>query len=345
MSLTLMGIVALGMTVSPLRGNRFAITLRAAAERLTARWRPKRPVGATLSGMDAFMARRKAPVVIAAWMLAGSAFVGFVAFAKHEDPAVLYAKGLSHFQNDEHARSRELFARVIAGYPETASASNASYFQAVTYFKQREFQQAAEAFQGLIRRYPESQWVPEASYHLALCAAELEGEEHARPAFELVIAKFPTTRWAEYARTRLSEPDAVAGRGAAGPGDAYGEAMTFFDRGAYAEARTLFASVIEPDPSSRRAELAAYFYAVSFFKEARFRETIDEFTRFINAYAGSDYVPEASYHIGLSHEQLREPGKAREAFENVIRSYPDSRWAGYAKERLRERAIAQSQLG
>jgi outer membrane protein assembly factor BamD (BamD/ComL family) len=51
------------------------------------------------------------------------------------------------------------------------------------------------------------------------------------------------------------------------------------------------------------------------------------------------------YHIALSHAHLREPAQARAAFERVIRDFPNSRWAGYSKERLRDRLIAQPELG
>jgi TolA-binding protein len=175
--------------------------------------------------------------------------------------------------------------------------------------------------------------------------AALEGPAQARPAYELVIAKFPTSRWAEYASTRLAEITGSPGQGGAGSRDIYGEAMARFDRGAYQDARDLFARVVEADPSARIGELAAYFIAVSYFKEGRFRDTIGEFETFVNAYAGSDLVPEAYYHVALSHSNLQEPAMAREVFEGVIRDFPDSRWAGYSKERLRERIVAQSELG
>jgi TolA-binding protein len=345
MGLTIMGVGLVGFAVPPLRGNRLTMRLHAAAQRAAARLRTSVSIGRIVPGLDEVVARRKVPLVISAWSLAGGLFLGVVAVAKSEDPAVLYAEALSRFGKEEYHASRQLFARVINGHPETASASNASYFNAVTYFKEGDYRRAAEAFQRLTQRYPESHWVPEAYYHLALCAAALEGPTHAREAYELVIARFPTTRWAEYARARLTETTDSPGRGPAGSNDLYGEAMTLFDRGAYPDARALFKRVVEADPSARMGELAAYFVAVSYFKEGRFQDTIGEFETFIDAYAGSDLVPEAYYHIALSYTNLQEPVKAREVFEGVIRDFPESRWAGYSKERLRERVVAQSELG
>jgi TolA-binding protein len=345
LGLTIMGVGLIGFAVPPLRGNRLTTRVHAAVQRRTARLRAAARIGGIAPRLEDILARRKVPLVISAWTLAAGLFMGFVAAAKSEDPAVLYAEALSRFDASDYAASRELFARVIEGHPETASASNASYFNAVTYFKQAEYRQAAAAFQRLTQRYPESHWVPEAYYHLALCAAALEGPAQARRAYELVIARFPATRWADYARTRLTETADAPGQHAAGSHDLYGAAMAFFDRGAYPDAREGFARIVESDPSSRAGELAAYFIAVSYFKEARFRDTINEFEKFITGYSGSDYVPEAFYHIAVSHSNLQEPATAREVFEGVIRDFPDSRWAGYSKERLRERVVAQSELG
>jgi tol-pal system protein YbgF len=345
MGLTILGVGLIGLAVPPLRGNRVSMALQAAARREAASLRASVNIGRIVPGLGEALARRKVPVVISAWTLVGGLFVGFVAAAKSEDPAILYADALGWFEQGHYDASRELFARVITAYPETASASNASYFNAVTYFKQGAYPQAAEAFRQLTQRYPESHWVPEAYYHLALCADALDGPEQGRRAYETVIAKFPATRWAEYARARLAERPGAPPRGGSEAGDRYAEAMALFDNGAYPEARAAFQRVVEMDPSARMGEVAAYFVAVSWFKEARFRETIDEFERFINAYPGSEYLPEAFYHIAMSHAFVHEPEKARTAFEGVIRDFPSSRWADYSKERLRESAAAQSELG
>ena len=54
----------------------------------------------------------------------------------------------------------------------------------------------------------------------------------------------------------------------------------------------------------------------------------------IRDYPNSDQLPEAWYKVGISYDRLGQVEKAREAFDYVVRTYPDSDAGRLAKQNL-----------
>jgi tetratricopeptide (TPR) repeat protein len=111
----------------------------------------------------------------------------------------------------------------------------------------------------------------------------------------------------------------------------YNRGKELLERGDYEEARTLLAEAIEEFPLSPVCDFTLYLYAVSFFKQGNWGETIVAFQRLVDQYPESRLVAEAYYHMGLCQIHLDRPQDAHKLFNRVIKDFPDSRWAALAK--------------
>jgi soluble lytic murein transglycosylase len=61
----------------------------------------------------------------------------------------------------------------------------------------------------------------------------------------------------------------------------------------------------------------------------------------ITGYPKGDRVPDAYYKMGLALAATKQPDRAREAYETLLKLYPDSELAGLAKQRLAAMARAK----
>ena len=68
----------------------------------------------------------------------------------------------------------------------------------------------------------------------------------------------------------------------------------------------------------------------------KYEPAIAAFDTVIRNYSRSSEVPDAYVRKGTALKTLRQPDKAREAFEFVIKNYPDSVAATVAQQRLQE---------
>ncbi len=87
----------------------------------------------------------------------------------------------------------------------------------------------------------------------------------------------------------------------------------------------------EPEAAEWAVPLGAYLeYA------GRLDEAIAEYERVIDQFPHSVAAPRALYVMGDTYQnQLKDPAKAREAYQTLIERYPDSGYVVYAKERLK----------
>ena len=83
--------------------------------------------------------------------------------------------------------------------------------------------------------------------------------------------------------------------------------------------------------------------AASRFTEAEyfFSGSATAYEKVIRDYTTSDILPEAWYKVGISYDRLGQADKAREAFEFVVKTYPDSNAATLAKQELARQEPAQ----
>ena len=117
--------------------------------------------------------------------------------------------------------------------------------------------------------------------------------------------------------------------------DLYAEAEAALQAGEYLEAGRLFDEVERQHPYSDFARQAQLNSAVSAYRDLRYDEAIIALDRFIDLYPGSDDVPYALYLKAVSfYEQISDVRRdqdmtrlALDAFNTLIRRFPDSAWA------------------
>ncbi|MEN8160405.1 MAG: outer membrane protein assembly factor BamD, partial [Myxococcota bacterium] len=91
-----------------------------------------------------------------------------------------------------------------------------------------------------------------------------------------------------------------------------------FDALDYPGTRTYMSAVAERFPRHERAPRAAYFFAVSYWREEDPLRTIREFEALLAEFPESRQEGAAYYHIGLSYRLLHRPEEARVALERAV---------------------------
>jgi TolA-binding protein len=125
----------------------------------------------------------------------------------------------------------------------------------------------------------------------------------------------------------------------------FNHAIVLKDQGRYAQAREGFRVASHELGSSDRAQAAAYYVAITYYLEQSDTEAIDAFEDLIRRFPLSGRVPEAEYHIGLCLLRSGQKERGVEALQALRERFPDTQWAGYAAERLREHSPAPPDPG
>jgi outer membrane protein assembly factor BamD len=122
----------------------------------------------------------------------------------------------------------------------------------------------------------------------------------------------------------------------------YSEAKKRLDRGRYEEAAIFFSEVERQHPYSvwaRRAQLMAAF---SYYMAQKYPDSVSAAQRFLTIHPGNKDAPYANYLIAMSYYQQIEDvtrdqkitQQASDSFNELIRRYPQSRYAMDARLKL-----------
>ncbi|MBA4748808.1 MAG: outer membrane protein assembly factor BamD [Sphingopyxis sp.] len=122
----------------------------------------------------------------------------------------------------------------------------------------------------------------------------------------------------------------------------YRAAQDRLDRGNYALAAGLFDEVERQHPYSPWARRAQLMSAFSYYMDREYTPSIESAQRFLSIHPGNKDAPYAYYLIALSYyEQISDitrdqkiTDQARNALGEVIRRYPDTRYAADARLKL-----------
>jgi tol-pal system protein YbgF len=101
---------------------------------------------------------------------------------------------------------------------------------------------------------------------------------------------------------------------------------------------TGFRGYIASFPKSDMADDAQVLIGNSYLQDGKYEKAIEAYDVAIRTYANGNAIPEAYYKKGLAHRGLRQLDQARQAFESVIKTYPQSAEAGLARQSLAQMA-------
>lgn len=122
----------------------------------------------------------------------------------------------------------------------------------------------------------------------------------------------------------------------------YTAAKTAMDRGDYEQGAKLFDEVERQHPYSVWARRAQLMSAFNYYLAEKYTDAINSARRFVTIHPGNAEAPYAEYLIAMSYYQQipdvtrdQSPtASAQEAFGELIRRYPDSRYASDARLKL-----------
>ena len=147
-------------------------------------------------------------------------------------------------------------------------------------------------------------------------------------------------------------PMAGCARGGKGPKDTayvardvsslYTAAKRSMDRGDYDQAAKLFDEVERQHPYSVWARRAQLMSAFNYYLASKYTDAINSAQRFVTIHPGNAEAPYAQYLIAMSYyQQIDDVNRdqtntqqASEAFNDLIRRYPDTRYAADARIKL-----------
>ncbi len=135
------------------------------------------------------------------------------------------------------------------------------------------------------------------------------------------------------AATQPAAP-AVAAPGGMSAQRMFDTAMSDYFGGDFKLAISGFQGYIRTYPTAPAAAHAQYYIGESLFHLQQYQEALTEYGRVLDAYKTSEWVPEALYKQGQSYERLKDVPRARQAYDLVVKSFPDTNAAIRAKERL-----------
>ncbi len=125
-------------------------------------------------------------------------------------------------------------------------------------------------------------------------------------------------------------------------GTLYNAAKRTMDAGDYEQAAKLFDEVERQHPYSEWARRAQLMSAFNYYLAKKYTDAVSSASRFVSIHPGNADAPYAQYLIGMSYfEQMEDVTRdqsttqlAKNAFGELVRRYPGSRYATDAREKL-----------
>jgi tol-pal system protein YbgF len=119
----------------------------------------------------------------------------------------------------------------------------------------------------------------------------------------------------------------VTGGGAPGGMSAqrmFDTAMSDYFSGQFDLAMAGFEGYIRTYPTAPDVARAQFYVGESLFQLKRYQEAITAYGRVADNHKGSASEPDALYKQGLSFEQLKDVARARQAYEALVRNFPET---------------------
>lgn len=115
----------------------------------------------------------------------------------------------------------------------------------------------------------------------------------------------------------------------------YDSAKALFDKGDFENSRIGFENFINKYPKSKKADNARFWIADSYYSEKWYEKAILEYQKVLEVYPDSNKTVAARLKQGYAFAQLGETANARLILNDLIKRHPDTREAGFAREKLK----------
>jgi TolA-binding protein len=122
----------------------------------------------------------------------------------------------------------------------------------------------------------------------------------------------------------------------ASPQKVFDSAQSDYYSGQYDLAILGFADYIKSYPKAEMADDAQVYICTAYLQDGKNDKAVEACDLAIRTYPNGDKIPEAYYKKGLALQNLRDLNAAREAWEHVVKTNPDSDAGRLAKQRLEQ---------
>jgi tol-pal system protein YbgF len=187
--------------------------------------------------------------------------------------------------------------------------------------------------------------VDETNVRITSLSQEIEALRQSIPSYSYPPPSTPTD---PSAPPPVIDPDTTAGAPGAAPGALpppaapggispqrlYDSAWTDYTAGQWSLCIQGFETYLRSFPRSELADDAQFYIGECNYLDGKNAEAMDAYNRLINTYPKGDRVAEAYYKRGMTFERLNQLDQARESWETLIKTFPDSDMARLAKQNL-----------
>ncbi len=117
----------------------------------------------------------------------------------------------------------------------------------------------------------------------------------------------------------------------------FDQAMESFDKGDLKDARPLHEELVNDQKlkANQRARVLHNLGIIS-FKEKKYDDALTYLSKLYTEHSSSSFAPNGLLHLGKSFESMNKKAEAKQAWQELLVKYPQSKHAGTAKKLLKE---------
>jgi TolA-binding protein len=229
-------------------------------------------------------------------------------------PQAHYWKGKSLAELGAGTEALAEFSNVISRYPKSAIAADALLETGHLQQAQKNFAAALGTFDRLEREY--SDLAVQAGYEKGLVYREMGEPDKAMGQLQSVADRNPATLWGDRSLVSIGE--------------------ILQSKHDYDAALALFNTIAARRTDEIGAE-AQFRIGETLFDQGRYKEAVPALLRVKYVYPEShEWIARAYLAMGMSYEKTQERGKAREAYQSVLKSHKEDQFGREADKRLGE---------
>ncbi len=217
-------------------------------------------------------------------------------------PDRLYSKALSYFNRGKYQFAMEVFQDVKNYYPESPFATRAEIKIADAHFFLAEYEEAIVVYEEFRKLHPYHEDIPYILFQI--------GQSY-------------------YKQIPSPDRDPTPAR----------KALSNFQYLVENYPPSIFTDAAQERIQICRRNLAEHEFLIGrfYYKKRNYRGAVARFEEIVMNYQDTELVPQALFHLGKSFLNLSLDDKARAAFLEITRQYPDSEYSSKAKGILNSR--------
>jgi tol-pal system protein YbgF len=154
---------------------------------------------------------------------------------------------------------------------------------------------------------------------------------------EQAEGEIQTTRQAVATLATPPPPPAPPPKAAIDPEEAFATALAMFRSGEHAQAVLDLGEFLARNPEHPLAAEAQFLIGEAYYVERYYEQALVELRKALDRAPRGPRAPDALLRIGLAYAGLRDQRSARQAFQRLVRDYPESDAAARARELLKAR--------